>query len=263
MSAVLVLMGCNWMLEAAKWRLLVSRKEYITYGQAVQAVLSGVALNMITPNQLGDFLGRLIHLRKLDKVRGTLVTVIGHTAQVIMTAAFGLYAFAWFLLQKGVLSVAQANWIYLGLIVVTIITIIAYLNIAALERLPLGQKIRPYLDAFKGYKRSELVQVLSISFLRYVIFVLQNYLFVLIFQVDVSLHEGIACIIAALCAQSFIPGFILIELGMRGASALWFFGVFTSQIAPVLLATYSLWMVNLMLPGLAGLYFILKWRQQQ
>lgn len=256
-------MGCNWLLEAAKWRLLVSKKEYMSYKQALQAVLSGVALNMITPNQLGDFVGRLMHLRKLDKVRGTLVTVIGHTAQVIMTAAFGLFAFTWFLLKQDTLSLVQADWIYLTLFVVTTITLIAYLNISALEHLPLGKKIKPYLDAFKGYRRSELVQVLSISFLRYCIFVLQNYLFLLVFNVDVSLHEGIACIIAALCAQSFIPGFVLIELGMRGASALWFFGVFTAQVAPVLLATYSLWIVNLMLPGMAGLYFILKWRQQQ
>ena len=70
-----------------------------------------------------------------------------------------------------------------------------------------------------------------------------------------------ACIIATLCAQSFVPSFILVEVGMRGASALWFFGIFTAVVTPVLLTAYSLWIINLMIPGLVGLVFILKWRQ--
>jgi len=257
----ILLMVFNWLLETLKWRLLVQKNENITFNEALQGVLSGVALNMITPNQLGDFVGRVIHLKKLDKVRGTLITVIGHTAQVIMTAAFGLCALIWFLFYNQTITETQSNTAYSVLLVLVILTIVAYLNMAWLSKLKITAKVKPYLDVFKLYKRSELMQILMVSFLRYIIFLAQYYCLLLLFRVDVTFAQGMACIIATLCAQSFVPSFILVEVGMRGASALWFFGMFTAVVTPVLLTAYSLWIINLMIPGLVGLVFILNWRQ--
>ena len=257
----LVLMVFNWLLETLKWRLLVQKNENITFIEAMQGVLSGVALNMITPNQLGDFVGRVIHLKKMDKIRGTLITVIGHTAQVIMTAGFGLSALIWFMFYNKILSENQSNTAYTILLVLVVVTFVAYLNMAWLSKLTITNKIKPYLNVFKLYKRSELVQVLMISFLRYIIFLAQYYCLLVLFNVDVTFAQGMACIIATLCAQSFVPSFILVEVGMRGASALWFFGMFTALATPVLLTAYTLWIINLMIPGLIGLFFILRWRQ--
>lgn len=256
-----VLMLLNWTLESIKWKMLVQRSEPITFMEALKGVLSGVAFNMITPNQLGDFLGRVIHLKKLDKIRGTLVTVIGHTAQVIMTAAFGLTVLIWFLLQKEIITNHSADSLYIVLFILTVISLIAYVNIGYLSRLTINFKVKKYLDIFNLYTRVELMEVLLISLVRYVIFVAQYYCLLLLFDVDVTMTQGIACIIGTLCAQSFVPSFILIEIGMRGASALWFFSMFTAEITPVLLTAYSLWIINLMLPGLLGLVYILRWRQ--
>lgn len=262
LNLTLLLMGANWLLEIIKWQLLVRKNENISFKEAAQGVLSGVALNMITPNQLGDFVGRVMHLKKLDNIRGTLVTVIGHTAQVIMTAAFGLCAFIWFLVQRNYLTITQANILYAILFVLVVITVVAYLNLALLNKLPLGVKIKPYLNVFKLYSRSELVQVMSISFLRYIIFLVQYYCLLQVFGVKVGVEQSIACILATLCAQSFVPSFILVEVGMRGASAVWFFEMFTSQIPQVLLSAYSLWIVNLMIPGLLGLGIIMRWKKE-
>lgn len=262
LSLTLILMGANWLLEIVKWQLLVRKNEHISFKEAAQGVLSGVALNMITPNQLGDFVGRVMHLKKLDNVRGTLVTVIGHTAQVIMTAAFGLFAFIWFLLQRNYLNVHQADILYAILFVLVVITVVAYLNLALLNKLPLNAKIKPYLNVFKLYSRSELVQVLSISFLRYIIFLTQYYCLLQVFGVTVSIEQALACIVATICAQSFVPSFILVEVGMRGASAVWFFEMFTPQLAQVLLAAYSLWIINLMTPGLVGLGILMRWKKE-
>lgn len=262
LSSVLLLMVANWWIEAAKWKMLVQRTEAFTFKQAVQAVLSGVALNIITPNQLGDFIGRVMHLKKLDKVRGTLLTVIGHTAQVIMTGAFGLLALIWFLLKLNKIADSTANIAFVTVTVLVFIAIAIYLNIGIVRKLSLPPKAKKYLDVFSLYSRSEFVQILLFSFLRYVIFIVQYLLLITIFSVDVALQDGVACAIAVLFVQSFVPSFIMIDVGMRGASALWFFSFFTPQVAPVLLTAYGLWIVNLMLPGLAGLYFIMKWKKE-
>ncbi len=259
LPAVLLSTG-NWMLEASKWRMLINKYEYISYADAMKAVLSGVSLSIITPNQIGDFAGRVIHLKKFNKIKGSLVTIIGHTAQMYMTASFGLYAIVWLVEDQQELNGQRTDYIYFLIFVLIALMAWAFLNIKYLSRLSFNQKITSYLSVFSQYNRSELMQVLMLSFLRYSIFVCQYYLLLQFFGVSVSPNQAFVCIIAALCAQSFVPSFILVELGMRGASALWFFGMYTGNISGVLLSAYSLWIINLMIPGLLGLWVIMRWR---
>jgi DNA-binding response OmpR family regulator len=47
-------------------------------------------------------------------------------------------------------------------------------------------------------------------------------------------------------------------MGVRGATALFFLGLFSTNTSGILLAAYSLWILNIMFPALLGLYFILK-----
>jgi hypothetical protein len=113
---------------------------------------------------------------------------------------------------------------------------------------------------FSFYTRNELLQVLILSFLRYLIFIVQYVLLLHFFGIELSITQSVYCIITTLCAQSFIPSFLLVEIGMRGASALFFFTLFTNNVGGVLLSAYSLWIINLMLPALFGLWVILKLR---
>lgn len=251
------------MLESKKWQLLVNRNETTTYGTAFKGVLSGAALNIVTPNQLGDFVGRVLYLKQTDKVRGTLVTVIGHTAQVIMTAAFGICASLWLLLQQNAITESIYKLLNGVLLLLLVLAVFGFLNIRFIAKLKLPQRIISYLHVFELYNKSELVSVLIISLLRYVIFIVQYYLLVQLFKVDVTLLQCIMCVMAMMCAQSFVPSFILVEIGMRGASALWFFGLFTTAVTPVLLTTYVLWIINAMIPGITGLFLLLKWRGTQ
>lgn len=255
-----VLMGFNWMLEASKWQLLINKNEKFTYFEALKAVLSGVTLSIITPNQIGDFAGRIIHLKKYNKLKGAIVTVIGHTAQMFMTAAFGLYAMIWFFEDQGRITTTMATALYITLFVFIVAGVLAYLNLHLLTRLKMKEKFKEYFAVFGIYKRKELLQVMIFAFLRYSVFICQYYLFLNLYGVDIGNDKAFACIIATLCAQSFVPSFILIELGMRGVSALWFFGLYTENVVGVLLSAYTLWIVNLMIPGLLGLAVILRWR---
>lgn len=258
--AVLLLMCANWLLETIKWHLLIAKAEPTTFGDALKGVLSGVTLNIVTPNQLGDFIGRVIYLKNTDKVKGTLVTVIGHTAQVIMTLAFGIYGLLYFSQYKQVISGQQYAWFCISLLALIIIAVWGYFNMHIIARVKTSTRIRKYLDVFGQYDRKELFRLLFLSLVRYMVFVSQYYLLAQVFSINVSAVQAFWCIVAAICVQSFAPSFLLIELGMRGVSALWFFSIFTTQVAPVLLATYTLWIINAMLPGLLGLFFILRWR---
>lgn len=260
LASATLLMCMNWMLEAGKWQLLINKKEPVDYRMALRAVLSGVALSIITPNQVGDFAGRVLHLKQLDKIKGALVTVIGHTAQVIMTIAFGLFGFTWLLHAQGHLSTELAALIYVASSVLIITALILFTHIHLIGRIAVFPKLVPYLQVFSGYTRGELGIVLLYALLRYLIFIFQYLLLLRVFGVVLTPVQSLCCIIGTLFAQSFVPSFILVEIGMRGASALFFFSLYSSHVTGILLSAYSLWIINLMLPALLGLWFILKMR---
>lgn len=257
----ILLMVVNYALETAKWHLLIKQYEGNSYLQSLKGVLAGVALNIITPNQLGDFVGRTMFLTNFDKIRGTLTTVISHTSQVISTIVFGLMGLLWLAPQLHIVSQDTAQVLMVTLMVLTTLTIFGYINISFLARFKMAKKYTNYLDVFSRYTKRELGILMVYSVLRYIIFLFQYLLFLTLFKVDVTLTQAIACMVSAMFTQSFLPGFILIEIGVRGASALWFFSLFTSQVSQVLLSAYAVWMINLMIPGIIGLYFILKWKK--
>lgn len=258
--SVVLLMILNWSLEAAKWRLLINKNETISFSDSVKAIVSGIALSIITPNQIGDFAGRIIHLKTFNKLKGTLVTVIGHTAQVIMTIAAGLMSLIWFMHEQGKITDQISLMLNLVSVFLIFISFWAFLNIDIISRLTKSEKIKPYLDVFAFYNSMELTLVLFIASLRYTVFVIQYLLLLHFFDVHLQFYQTVNCIIATLFAQSFVPSFLLIEIGMRGASALFFFTNFTDNSAGILLSAYSLWIINLMLPSMYGLWVILKMR---
>ena len=48
-----LLMPVNWLLEIAKWRLLLRHNWTPTWTELSQAVLAGISISLITPNRIG------------------------------------------------------------------------------------------------------------------------------------------------------------------------------------------------------------------
>ena len=254
---VFVFMLLNWGLESIKWMRLIARFEDISFLTAVKAVVSGITFNIITPNQMGDFAGRVIHLQTMNKWRGSLVTVIGHFAQIIVTLFFGLCAFAYF----GERYLNITLWLPIGIVAIMLLLYV-YFHLhrmyQLIKHLPFIHKIEMYVNVFDRFSSRQLWQILLISFARYLVYVSQYYLLLQFFKVDIEFVPTIACIIGTFCVQSVVPSFLLLEIGVRGLSALAFFTLFSVNQEGILLATYSLWMINILLPALLGMYFIYK-----
>jgi hypothetical protein len=255
--ATLLLVVFNWGIESIKWRILINRFEPISLDTAIKAVLSGVTLSIITPNQLGDFAGRVIHLEVLNKIKGTLVTVIGHTAQVLVTLFFGFFALAYFSSH----FYHQEFWIPFAAVLLPILVFL-YINLTGLynwmNRFSWVRKFEKYIEVFGAYSKVELTKILALSIFRYLVFLFQYYLLLKYFQVHIDFIPAMACIVATFCVQSMVPSFLLLEIGLRGASALAFFTLFSVQPENILLAAYSLWIINMLLPALFGMYFIYR-----
>lgn len=258
--AAVILMPLNWLLESIKWQKLVSRYESTTLSRACMGVLSGVCLSIFTPNQIGDFAGRILQLRQLNKLKGAVVAVVANTAQMAITLVAGIPALYALLINRG----ETLSLVYTAVGVLLMVFVYLYLNLGRIHSVFSSPRVKTYTVVFADYSKEELLHIFVLSVLRYTVFVVQ-YLFILRFyNVAIDASVAVTCIFATLCAQAFVPSFLLLELGLRGASALWFFGMFVShvQIPGILLSAYTVWIVNLMIPALAGMVVLLKWKIQ-
>lgn len=259
---VLLLVIPNVLLESRKWMITMKQHEDVNFKQSIQSVTAGIALGIITPNRIGDFAGKALFLQSYDKIKGAVVSFIGSIAQtlsIVCCGSFGLWMLAF---NQGYIN---TTWFYAGLIALPILLSLlyyVYLNIHWLKLIITWKKITPYIDAFTHYSRGELTSLLLLSLARFAIFNLQYFLLLHFFDVPLAAIDGFPALAAIFVVQAFVPSFILIEMGVRGATALFFLGLFSANSSGILLAAYTLWIINIMLPGMMGLFFIgkLKWR---
>ncbi len=251
-------MFLNISLEVKKWIVLVKPYENFTFKQSASAVVSGIALSIITPNQIGDFAGRVLNLNKLAKLKGALLAVIGYTAQVIVTIVFGLFAYWRLVLAKADFPIFTAILCLLA----AILSVFIYFNFKLLSpllnRFKFLKKYEESINVFKEQKSSLLLNVLLLSIFRFSTYLVQFWLLLKFFQVEISVVDAFSAIISTFFVQSFVPSFLLLELGLRGSAAIWFIGMFSSNIPGILLASYTLWIINMLIPALYGFFIIYR-----
>lgn len=255
-----ILLFFNWGVEVWKWVLLTKPYEQLTWKQSLASVCSGVTLSIITPNQLGDFAGRVIHVKELNRIKTALLAIIGHSAQVMVTLALGLFAF-WYL------TLAQLP--FSGLLAVVfvflfLLALLVYFNMRFLTPILFRIKwFKPFRRSFHVFSEQSpafLTKMLGLSSIRYLAYLTQYTLLLWFFDVNISAPLAAACITATFFVQLLVPSFFLLDIGLRGSSALWFIGAYSNNLEGILLASYTLWIINIMIPALVGLYAIFKVR---
>jgi hypothetical protein len=264
LAVAVILFALNWGLEAQKWRFLIGAQEQLSLLQAYKAVFSGSTISLITPNRIGEYAGRVIHLQQMDKIKAAFTTVVGSFAQLSITVIAGSICFA----RQLELFIPQHSLATQMVVVLCVVmvagTLILYYNMwllsAISKRFPLLNKIARYFHVFEEYDSKALTTVLVLSLLRYAVFTLQYLLLLYAFKSGVPVLQAIQVIAIIFFVQAVVPSFTLSDLGIRGASALYFFSFFTNKHLAILLSAYGLWVINLIVPALLGLILILRYR---
>ena len=257
---VLLLMPINWWFEMLKWKLVMQDHEKVSNLQSLKSITTGITLSIITPNQIGDIAGKSLFLEKYSKLKGAAASLCGNLAQSIVMLVVGCVAIAHWL---GTLYLPNLYYLLIAAAIFAGITILfIFLKINLLPQVITAKKIAPYIEALSGYSTKQLVGLLVLSALRLGTFSSQFYILLNLFNIHLPIDTAAMCIALIFVSQTLLPSFLLVEIGVRGAVALFFLGTYTDNQAGILGASYGLWMVNMMIPGLLGLYFLatLKWR---
>ena len=94
--------------------------------------------------------------------------------------------------------------------------------------------------------------ILLLSLLRYIVFSYQYYLLLGFFGLDLYLTEAFMFIAMIYFIVALIPTVALTEIGIKGSAAVFLLSGYYGNEIGVIAASFSLWIVNLAIPSLAG-----------
>lgn len=251
-----ILMPLNWVLEAMKWKKLVSIERNISLIEALKGVVTGLSLGFVTPYAIGDYVGRIGWLKGDDKTKYVGSIWVGNVCQMVVTALFSSLGL-WVFYHNSNNSFPVTNVTSIVLIAVFVL-ILLILFLRKKRKNWLG-KIQFYFKIILKYSLFDLVIVMGIAAVRYMVFSIQFLLVLLSLNIQLPIYQLCAGISWIFLFKSIIPSFnFMSDLGIRELSALTFFDVFDVNQSGIVAGSLILWFINILVPVVVGLYFVLR-----
>ena len=254
----IVLVFTNIWLAYLKWKvtlnvLVSSSTRYV----AVQSFFAGVVTGMLTPNMLGNFIGRFYYFERSKRTPIILFTLLSNYAQFIATLTFGWVAI-FIAGDLFVISGSRTFLVWLGIGV-----IVAFLIYFFIENFLFRIRKRGYFVDFRNtlkVHRSYRSKILGLSLARFAVFTLQFSLVLDAFGEPMSLVSIMAIWQVYLLTMIF-PSLFLGKIGVRESVALIILSGIGMNGFAVLFASLVIWTINSLSPALVGL-IICKNRQE-
>ncbi|MGB0888018.1 MAG: lysylphosphatidylglycerol synthase domain-containing protein [Vicingaceae bacterium] len=255
LGLALVLMFVNWAIEAVKWKYSISDAEKVTVLKSFKLTLTGITLGFLTPNRIGEIPARALLLNKNNFKEITVKTAVASFSQLLITLLVGIIGLCLTFQNFNQFS----NLLYLLplLIIILFLLLLVYFKPNKLESVLNKFSFINKKQLFKGlstFSMLELFNILLLSLVRYIVFTLQYYIVLKAFGVDLNTLNTIFLIPVCFMFASFIPTLLISEIGVRGSVALFVFGMVSDMDIQIVLASVILWLINVALPALLGLF---------
>lgn len=257
-----ILIPINIYLEGVKWRIQLKPIENISYYKSFLSIFTGLTAGMFFPNRMGNFLGRIFMMENGDRIKAAMVTIVGGMAQMIATVSVGLIATIFFVNKYFVL-------LTISIILIVALLLLIYFNIHVLKYFQFlipkkfKEKTKEYFDVFSLYDKKELLKILIISFLRYFIYTFQFVLLIWAFNIPLTYLNAMIPISFTYLLMMVIPFITITEIAIRGSVSIlvfekWFIinGISNSLELMVFSASSLLWILNIAIPSIIGLFLI-------
>jgi hypothetical protein len=241
----------NWALEIIKWKSLVQFIKPISYVNAARQSLASLTASLITPNRIGEYGAKAIYYQKNERSKILLLNFISNVMQMSMTLIFGCLGSIILWDNMPVLTTQRES--FAGFVIVFILCVA---TAVFLKNKWLGTYVAAKNQILK-IPHSILKKSGVYSFLRYLVFSHQFYLFLLFFNVDIEYNTAMSIIFLMYFISSVIPGFVLFDWLVKGSVAVSLFGFFGVNELVILSITSLMWMLNFALPSMVGMVFVL------
>lgn len=239
----------NQYLEFRKWNATLNFIHETK--NKVASYLAGVLTGFLTPNLLGNFIGRMYYYPRFKRPQIITLTLLNNGSQFIASMYFGLISLAW--LGQKQLSIPPFH-LYLASIGIGILLLFYYF----FDNFPIPlfkwkSKITPLLQNTK-YLR---IQFLVLSILRHFVFSLQYVFLFQSFGIPFS-FELLGWIWQIYFWSTLSPSLWMGKLVIRESIALWVLTTFIGHPETILLTSVTLWILNHGIIALIAIPFIKK-----
>lgn len=260
---VFILQFFNWGIEAKKFQYIISKKEPVRYIDSYKAIYSGASTAIFTPDRLGNFIGRFIFLKEIDKRIITSATMLGNFSQLVSTISFAFISLLLTIFLDIHIKIPNINN-NITLILVSIILLFA-LSLFFYPKIILGiikkiKALKKHENTFNflgEFSTFESLQILLLSLSRYLIFILQFYILLNAVNINITPIETVCFSGLLYLYTTLIPSPILGNIGTREVIALLLLSNYKNY-EMVLVATLLIWLINIIIPSLIGSYFLVK-----
>jgi hypothetical protein len=185
---------------------------------------------------------------------------------LLVTCIFGLLALAFYLPAYLGLN---SNYVFLflpaaGLITAVLLNMFFHFGFLTriLHHLKMLNRFDKYLDVFGQYSRKELIKIFLFSVFRYIVFTMQFVILLKLMGVELHFPFLFGLVTIVYLVLAFFPSIFFTELPVRGSVALYVIGQYTSQHLSILCASFTIWLINLVIPAIIGAVSVLYFRLQ-
>lgn len=262
LAGVFVLLPLNWWLESVKWKLLVSKVQKINLLNSLKAVLVGISTGFLTPNRVGELVGRVMFLHAENRKAGVTLSVLNSLTQNIIMVLCGVPACVLFF------NASRGNFemnvtLYLAVLLVSLLVFgLIYFMLPELSRRfkqsRCSDKIKDFTNCLSCYNKQDLLQIMLISLGRYFVFCTQFFFMLRFFGVELSGWQALIAIPTTYLFVTFTPSLAFSDAAVRSSYAVLVIGVFSGQVVNIALAGLLIWAVNLVIPLLVGSVMLVR-----
>lgn len=248
LAVVIVLAILNWGMEYWKWRAVLRATGFTTeFPQRLQSFLAGISSGFVTPNFLGNFIGRIYYFPRMQRPYILVFTLFANAAQFFASVLFGLCAWWWVGTKPTALPPLPEGvlWLSTGIIV---LMLWMYLRLA---KVPFSSRKWQKFKRFLAPSRGLRLQLLVLSLARHLVFSGQYVLLLHAFGVDV---DGTTWfwVWQVFFWSTWTPSLWFGKLVVRESFALLILAPVYGHPETILLVSITLWLINQALPAFVG-----------
>jgi hypothetical protein len=242
---LLILFFLNYLIEAIKWSQAIKELSPMTLPQSLRSVLVGQAFAFFTPVRSGDYVGRILFLEQENKLKGVAQMAWSSYAQLLITLLIGTIALFF--------NLPFFPWLKWLAPPITLAAFFIYFS--------KGQFTGWFKKLTSLQIKNELkVQLVTLSLMRYCIFILQFTWAVKILAMPIPIIDLWIAIAVLLLCLSIIPAIALTDLIIRGQLIVLLLAPWYTNSLMLICFSTIIWTVNFLLPAIIGSFLLLGFR---
>jgi hypothetical protein len=265
LALAFLLMPLNWLLEIAKWRMLLHTSWKIGWSAATRFVLAGISVSLATPNRVGEYGGRLLLAPSEQAANIVFSSIVGSFCQWVAFIVCGWPALIywwgnlmkWSAVLKLLLALSVPLVLLLGLWIMPLIS--RNTNVLQwLHQLKWWRWLRRKAILLRQLKAKVFWQASLLALLRFWVYTYQYLLLLWFFNVNLDFWTGVSGVFGIYLIQAGIP--LPPGLGVITRSEIALLIWQANAVVPlaVVSATFNLYIINLVLPSLLGVRLLVK-----